>query len=223
VVAWYLCHQCPEIAGWVAEELQAAAQEAQLRPPPTPQEVRAAEVAVLDCMQDLLVYALDPAIYDAQPFLAWDSRELSDLVDFRDKTVLDVGAGTGRLAMVAAPLARAVFAVEPVANLRAYMRAKALERGFGRFYAVDGLITAIPFPDAFADVTLCGHVYGDQPQAEIDELLRVTRPGGMLILCPGNNDRDDAAHTALAERGFAWSVFEEPQDGRKRKYWKTKE
>jgi len=49
----------------------------------------------------------------------------------------------------------------------------------------------------------------------------VTRPGGMMILCPGNNDRDTEAHRYLVSQGFAWSRFEEPGDGIKRKYWKV--
>ena len=102
-VAWFLCHKCPEMADWVEHELRLAEALAQ---PPAPEELRRCEVSVLNHLQDLLVYALDPAIYDAQPFLQWDSRELVDIVNFEDKVVIDVGAGTGRLAFVAAPWAR---------------------------------------------------------------------------------------------------------------------
>lgn len=216
-VAWYLRHKCPEIAGWVDAQIALAPVGSK------PAEIRASEVGVLRSLEDLLVYALDPAVYDAQPFLKWDSRELTRLVDFTGKRVIDVGAGTGRLAFVAAPLARAVYAVEPVANLRSYMRQKALHQGFDHFYAVDGLITAIPFENGFADVTMGGHVFGDDPLAEHAELVRVTCPGGMIILCPGNNDVDNQIHAFLVDQGFAWSVFNEPRDGMKRKYWKTVE
>ena len=34
------------------------------------------------------------------------SRELTDLADYDGATVIDVGAGTGRLALTVAPLAR---------------------------------------------------------------------------------------------------------------------
>jgi SAM-dependent methyltransferase len=214
-VAWYLGHKCPPIAAWVdgivAKESPAA----------SPTQVRAAEQAVLARLEDLLVYVLDPAIYDAQPFLAWDDRELTGLADFRAQVVIDVGSGTGRLAFAAARAgAAAVYAVEPVGNLRANLRAKAQALGLTRVYPADGLITAIPFADDFAGITMGGHVFGDEPQAELAELERVTRPGGTIILCPGNNDQDNEIHAFLLDHGCAWGRFEEPRDGWKRSYWK---
>jgi len=87
---------------------------------------------------------------------------------------------------------------------------------------VDGLITDIPFPDQFADVTMGGHVFGDHLEQEYQEMARVTKPGGMVILCPGNDDRDNDRHRFLVSEGFHWwSRFEGPEDGMKRKYWKA--
>jgi SAM-dependent methyltransferase len=216
-VAWYLGAKCPTVRPW----LDALQQRAAALPPASSQDVRQAELNILDSMQDLLVYALDPAVYDAQPFLSWDDRELTSLVNFSGKTVLDIGAGTGRLALVAARTARLVYAVEPVENLRRYLREKARAQGFTNLYAVDGILTDLPFPAGFADVVLGGHVYGDQPEAEITEVLRVTRRGGMVIFCPGNRDVNNPAHACLVSLGFHWSRFEEPRDGSMRKYWKT--
>jgi len=176
----------------------------------------------MNAINDLLVYVVDPTIYDRLPFLGWDSHELTDLIDFRDKIVIDIGAGTGRLAFVAAEeYASAVYAVEPVDNLRQYLKGKAHKHCLDNLFAVDGLITKIPFPDGFADITMGGHVFGDQPEDEHRELTRVTRPGGMVILCPGNNDRDEGWHQFLVDQGYQWSRFDEPGDGTKRKYWKT--
>lgn len=213
VVAWYLRHKCPQVSEWVDRVISNA------KPFTEPDEVRQAERDILSAMNDLVVYALDPPVYDCQPFLGWDSRELLSLADFNGKTVIDVGAGTGRLALTVAPQARAVFAVEPVENLRRHLKAKATALGLRNVFPADGLITDIPFPDQFADICLAGHVFGENPQAEYLELARVTRPGGMLILCPGNTDRDNDTHVFLTARGFLWSRFEEPHDGWKRKYW----
>jgi len=216
VVEWYLRHKCPQLNQWLVGVMTSVPES----PLTDAAEIRQAEVAVLEALTDLLVYVADPSIYDAQPFLGWDSNELMSLVDFTGKTVIDVGAGTGRLALLAAEVADAVFAVEPVANLRYYLKTKAQRRGLSNVYPVDGLITDIPFPDQFADVTMGGHVFGDHPEQEYQEMARVTKPGGMVILCPGNDDRDNDVHHFLVSKGFHWSRFEEPGDGTKRKYWK---
>lgn len=215
-VAWFLHHKCPEVVPWL-ERLPA---------PPTgslddPQAVHTAEQRILQALNDWLVYVLEPAVYASQPFLNWDSSELTRLIDFSDKIVLDIGAGTGRLAFVAAPRARQVICVEPVGNLRRYITHQARQMDFRNVYAIEGLITEIPLPDDFADVALSGHVFGDLPEQECDELERVVRSGAMVILCPGNNDHDNQPHQVLVQRGYSWSRFEEPRDGWKRKYWKT--
>ena len=208
-VEWYLRNKNPDLAPWVDRVM--ATDGARV-------SAREAEQAILGSMIDLVTYAVDPQRYADLPFLGWDDAELTDLVDFRGRTVIDVGAGTGRLAFVAAEAgAHAVFAVEPVENLRHYMR----ERGASNVHVVDGLITDLPFPTGFADVVMGGHVYGDARDAEYTEMARVTRPGGLLILCPGGNDVEDDRHRFLVDRGFEWARFEEPGDGWKRKYWKT--
>jgi SAM-dependent methyltransferase len=213
VVARWMRQKCPEIAGWVDGVL------ARFPVADDVEDVRRAEIAVLSTVNDLLTYVVDPAVYDAQAFHGWDSRELTGLVEFAGKTVIDVGTGTGRLAFAVADVAQAVFAVEPVERLRRYTREKARERGLQNVHVVDGLLTDLPFPDGFADVVMAGHVFGDAPAVEFGELVRVARPGGSVILCPGNLDRDDARHRFLVEQACAWSRFEEPEDGMRRKYW----
>jgi hypothetical protein len=215
VVAWYLCHKCPQISDWIQSLME--------EPPITPLDaprIRAAELAVLRCFDDLLTYAVDPVVYDRQPFTRWDDAELTALADFSNQRVLDIGAGTGRLALVAARAgAETVFAVEPVTNLRRYLTRKARQQGYPQVYAVDGLITCIPFPDHFADLVVCGHVFGDEMEAEYAELHRVCKPAGSVILCPANDDVDNERHAFLLAKGFSWARFEEPGSGWVRKYW----
>lgn len=219
VVAWYLQHKCPEIEKWVEGVIRRARDNA----PVSTERARKAEMSILSQINDLLVYAVDPSIYDAQPFMAWDSEELRSLADWHDKLVIDIGAGTGRLAFVAAEAgAWVVFAVEPVANLRAYIRKKAAEKGVQNIFPVDGLITRLPFPDEFVDITMGGHVFGGIPEAECEEMMRVTKQGGVVILCPATNATEGEAHDYLAGEGFEWAWFEEPGEGLKRKYWKVK-
>ena len=215
-VEWYLRHKSPDLNPWIDQVLS------QTDPNATPGEIRQAENTILRTINDLVVYAVDPQIYADMPFLGWDSSELSDLTDFCGKIVVDIGSGTGRLAFIAAEAgARAVFAVEPVGNLRIFLKEAAHQRGFKNVYTMDGLITDLPFPDDFIDIVMGGHVFGGHPKAEQAEMVRVVKPGGMVILCPGNNDTDEGWHQYLVDQGFEWSRFDEPGDGIKRKYWKT--
>jgi SAM-dependent methyltransferase len=215
-VEWYLRHKCPEIIPWLDNLSTAHTQTLA----PGAERVRQAEINILKRINDLVVYAVDPAIYDAQPFLGWDSNELRSVTDFSGKIVIDIGSGTGRLAFVAAEQASSVFAVEPVGNLRLYIKQKARAHNLTNVFPIDGIITDLPFPEGFADISMGGHVFGDHPEAEYTEMKRVTKPGGMLILCPGTSINETKAHEYLVSQGFSWSIFEEPQDGPKRKYWK---
>jgi SAM-dependent methyltransferase len=218
-VEWYLRNKNPVLNPWVDKVLSQIDLALQNQ---DKLDVRSAEETILRAMNDLVCYAVDPETYDNLPFLGWDSSELSNLVDFRDLTVVDIGAGTGRLAFIAAEEgAREVFAVEPVGNLRVYMKEKAQKLGLTNVHTMDGLITDLPFPDDFIDIVMAGHVFGDNPEAEYAEMVRVVKPGGMVILCPGNNDVEDDRHQFLVDMDFEWSQFEEPGEGIKRKYWKT--
>jgi precorrin-6B methylase 2 len=216
IVEWYLRHKCPEITPWL-DKIHAAHR---FSYPLPPERIRESELLVMNTINDLLVYVFDPAIYDAQPFLGWDSDELLKLTDFSEKVVIDIGSGTGRLAFIAANTASVVFAVEPVGNLRQYIEQKAQAMHLSNVYPVDGLITKLPFPLSFADITMGGHVFGDHPEAEYAEMKRVTKTGGMLILCPGTSQTEANAHAYLLSQGFNWSEFEEPGSGLVRKYWK---
>lgn len=218
VIEWYLRYKCPEIIHWLDRIQSIPATEM-----PLSQEIiRQAEMKIMRTINDLIVYVVDPGIYDAQPFLDWDSDELRMLTDFRGKTVLDIGSGTGRLAFTAAEAAALVFAVEPVENLRHYIKQKASLQDVTNLFTVDGTITDIPFPEHFADVTMGGHVYGDNPEEEYAEMERVTKIGGMIILCPGTSQSEIKAHEYLLSQSFSWSEFQEPPgDGLLRKYWKT--
>ncbi len=209
-VEWFMRHKCPDLNEWLDRVMSKSPEN-----PVSPEETRQAELGVLGTVEDLLVYVIDPSIYDALKFNQWDSTELTSLVDFTGNTVIDVGAGPGRLTLVAAEKAAVVFAVEPVTNLRTYLKEKAHQNGLQNVFCVDGTITDIPFPEGFADVTMSGHVFGDLPEEEFREMVRVTKPGGMVILMGTGQEY----RQFLLSKGFQMATYEEPGVGTMGKFW----
>jgi SAM-dependent methyltransferase len=104
--------------------------------------------------------------------IAYIAREL-DLGPGR--TVVDLAAGTGKLARPLAALGCEVIAIEPVAEMRA-----AIGPGIR---ALDGTAEAMPLPDDSADAVTVGQAFHwfDGPKA-LAEIERVLRPGGALAL-----------------------------------------
>lgn len=89
------------------------------------------------------------------------------------RTVLDVGAGTGRAASILSELdpALQVFAVDPVLALVG----KSQKKLDGRVLVADG--SFLPFPDRAYDVTVATGIlhHVRNPEAVVREMLRVSR------------------------------------------------
>lgn len=218
-ISYFIRHKSPSRAAWVDGLLADFSGE----PLPEGAVLRQMEQELVSSMEDWIVYVLDPEAYRRQSFLGWDEKELTQMTDWVSKRVIDIGSGTGKQAFITAPLCHAVYCVEPVYNLRRFLKQRAQREGIQNLFVTDGLMTSLPFENEFADVITSGHVYGDEPALEVAEMLRVLKPGGMVILIPGNNDVDSPSHQYLVDSGFQWSRMNFPTDGYKRKYWKIKE
>ncbi len=196
-VKWYLTRRCPECAPIVAELTANAPQVTD------PKQVRRAEVYALSSVEDFTVYTTPEVMPEKCDFIrGWSKERLFELVDLTGKTVLDVGAGSGRLTFPAAEKAAWVYASEPVGTLREFMRDKVAQKGIKNVRILDGLITELPFPDNTFDVVMSGHVIGDDYDAETAELTRVCTPGGWLIDCPGDSERDMKLDEERTTRGW---------------------
>ena len=136
-------------------------------------------------------YALWADSYPAQahnPLMRAEERAMLGLMpaQLQDNSVLDVGCGSGRYMLHA--LQRGAARVSGVDLSPQMLRRAELElaalRGSAEIKLLQGDVSAIPVPDACADLTICGLVVGhlDDLQQALRELRRVTRPGG-VVLC----------------------------------------
>jgi SAM-dependent methyltransferase len=111
----------------------------------------------------------------------------------RVRSVLDVGCGAGHwgrvLARVLAPEAR-VTGIDREPTWVAVAAERARAAGYGaRFSFQAGVAAAPPFPDDTFDLVTCQTVliHCPDPAAVIAEMLRVTRPGGLVAVAEPNN------------------------------------
>lgn len=213
----YLVKRCPAIGDWVERVM------AQFGPAKDPQEVALCGDELVWTIADLLIYNKCPEAYDGLEFHQWDFGEVTKIANLEGRRVMDAGAGTGRVALEAAQTAQQVYAVEPVARLRQFIRDKAASAGLGNLFVIDGFLHAIPLPDHWADVLITSHALGWRPVAELAEFERVVKDGGFIIHCPGTaeNPGEEEQHLRLisTDWGYQFSRYREA-DGWKRKYWK---
>ncbi len=113
----------------------------------------------------------------------------------RGKTVVDIGAGTGKLTRALADAGARVIAVEPLEEMRSM-----LERVVPEAQALAGTAEGIPLPDASVDGATAAQAFHwfDHERALV-EIHRVLRPGGALALIWNSRDLDDPFQVRLDE------------------------
>ncbi len=121
--------------------------------------------------------------------------------------VLDVGCGTGTLAMdVARRVGRAgrVAGVDPGTEQIARARAKAARRHVPIEFQI-GVIEQLPFPDQTFDVVLSTlmmhHLPTPLKRQGLAEIARVLKPGGRLIIADFKRKKDRAGQAARFHAG----------------------
>jgi SAM-dependent methyltransferase len=109
------------------------------------------------------------------------------------RDALDVGCGVGHWGMLLASVMPDSVRVTGIDRESIWVdraRERALARGVGgRFSYVQGDAERLPFPDNSFDLTTCQTVliHVPDPAAVIAEMLRVTRPGGLVAVAEPNN------------------------------------
>ena len=110
---------------------------------------------------------------------------LTDTLDLEPgKTVIDLGAGTGKFTRPLLQTGARVIAVEPVAAMRAKLSADLPE-----VEVLDGSATSIPLPDEAVDAIVCAQAFHWFATAEaLAEMHRVLKPAGILGLIWNTKD-----------------------------------
>ncbi|WEK44211.1 MAG: class I SAM-dependent methyltransferase [Candidatus Sphingomonas colombiensis] len=115
------------------------------------------------------------------------------------RSVLEVGAGTGKFVPMLRETGATIMAVEPVAAMR-----ETLAGDYPEVTALDGTAETIPLPDGAVDAVICAQAFHWFATARaLAEMRRVLKPGGMLGLIW--NVRDErvpwvAALSAITDR-----------------------
>jgi SAM-dependent methyltransferase len=95
-----------------------------------------------------------------------------------DKTVIDLGAGTGKFTARLLSTGAQVIAVEPVPQML-----EKLSAAYPGVLAVNGTATDLPLPDTSVDVVVCAQAFHWFASADaLTEIARVLKPGGKLGL-----------------------------------------
>ncbi len=130
------------------------------------------------------------------------------------RTVLDLGAGTGKLTRLLVPTGAAVLAVVPVPEMRAE-----LERRVRGVAVLGGTAERIPLADRYVDTVAVGQAFHwFDAAAALREIHRVLKPGGGIVLIWNARDERDPLQAALSD-------IIDPLEGdtprRKQRDWKT--
>lgn len=98
------------------------------------------------------------------------------------QAVLDVGTGTGVVAITARRMGASVTGLDLTPALLAQARESAAVAGHDDIVWHEGDAEALPFPDACFDVVLSqfGHMFAPRPEVAVSEMLRVLKPGGII-------------------------------------------
>lgn len=136
---------------------------------------------------DLMVWALDTFLFHGKlKELPYRTADLAQLQS--GETVLDVGCGTGTLALVAKERVGTtgrVFGIDPGPQQIARAHAKAARRHLPIDFQV-GVIEQLTFPDQSFDAVLSTammhHLTDDLKRQGFAEIARVLKPGGRVVI-----------------------------------------
>jgi ubiquinone/menaquinone biosynthesis C-methylase UbiE len=132
----------------------------------------------------------------------WPEGVLDVVPVAESATVLDLGAGTGKLTEVLARRYARVIAVEPLVAMR-----EILERNVPAAEVTDGRAESIPLGDAEVDAVFAAQAFHWFANDEaVTEIARVLRPGGVLVLLWNSPSKTKPSPLPEAYRKRLWEL-----------------
>jgi SAM-dependent methyltransferase len=94
--------------------------------------------------------------------------------------LLDIGTGTGVVALTAARMGAQVIGLDLTPALLEHARENARIAGHPNIVWTEGDAEQLPYPDASFDIVLSqfGHIFAPRPDVVVSEVRRVLKPGG---------------------------------------------
>jgi SAM-dependent methyltransferase len=114
-----------------------------------------------------------------------DLQQIAEIVGrYPGAEVLDLGCGGGHVSYAVAPVARAVVACDPSADMLGAVAAEAVRRNLGNLSTTQAPAEHLPFESDRFDVVVCRHTTHHWPdvRAGVREAARVVKPGGVVVV-----------------------------------------
>jgi len=147
-----------------------------------------------------------PDVYEERNQLEWSLDEITSITDFKHKIIADVGSGTGNIAFKVTARVACVYAIEPSASFRQFIKDKASNNNINNIYVMDGFLHSIPLHNASVDILITSNAIGWRPNEEILEIERVVKPNGYvihLLISPKDQGQEiQSIHTILTQNFY---------------------
>ncbi len=144
-----------------------------------------------------------------QAYFKEDIRPLLfDTVDFTDKIAIDLGAGTGFLALEMAKRAKLVVAVDQSRNMLEELEQKARNLQLTNILNLQSPMDQVGLLDQQADIVTINMAlhHAEHPDQAIKEFYRLLKPGGQLIISDVMEHTGTWAHAEMHDIWLGFSL-----------------
>jgi SAM-dependent methyltransferase len=133
-------------------------------------------------------YNTDPSnlpAWNSAEYEAW-VRAIERLLPAPPADVLDIGTGTGFVALIASQLGQRAIGIDLSPAMLSEARKEAKRRGLNPSFQAGDAVTP-PFDEASQDVIICRHLLWTlrQPEVALANWLRLLRPNGRVVIIDG--------------------------------------